>query len=616
LILKMLHAIPASGVIFAMIHSGFHKAPTGLAAVAIMFLGSVTTAPAQTSLQVKIAARPLTRGDLTAYKLPSTTQFSAGLNNVAIGEPLYLEAQLDAGIPAANITGVTWELTLKPLTSKATLTDSPLGKDMPVYERADRLVSQVAGRTLLKPDVTGEYVVSATVSTTSAGTARVSQTFFGATYVGIAGCTRCHSGGMAQNMAVSWSKTAHATLFTEGVNGVASDHYSASCVACHTVGYDTTAGAVNGGFDDIAAQLKWVFPTTQKPGVFEAMPDALKNVANIQCENCHGPGSLHTASPSPMSISKSMGSADCAQCHDAPTHHIKNGEWNNSRHAVVTRDPSGAGREGCVGCHTGSGFVQKAKGAAITNTVYDAITCQACHESHGQTAPSSNAHLVRMESVKLADGTEVTDGGAGKLCMNCHQSRQNAAVYAATAAASARFGPHHGPQADMIEGVNGFTYGKSIPSSAHSQVVADTCVTCHMPTVAETDPSLTHAGGHTFNMSWVDSTNKQVDLVTGCQQCHGKMVAKFDFRLMDYNDDGVIEGVQTEVQHLLDEVSALLPPVGKPKTALTIDTTWTRAQLEAAYNWQFVAEDKSLGVHNTAYTVGLLKASIADLTKK
>ena len=40
-----------------------------------------------------------------------------------------------------------------------------------------------------------------------------------------------------------------------------------------------------------------------------------------------------------------------------------------------------------------------------------------------------------------------------------------------------------------------------------------------------------------------------------------------------------------------------------------------RAQLEAAYNWNFVSEDKSRGIHNTAYAVGLLKASIADLKK-
>jgi hypothetical protein len=36
--------------------------------------------------------------------------------------------------------------------------------------------------------------------------------------------------------------------------------------------------------------------------------------------------------------------------------------------------------------------------------------------------------------------------------------------------------------------------------------------------------------------------------------------------------------------------------------------------LNAAYNYQFVNYDASLGVHNAAYAVGLLKASIADLT--
>ncbi len=49
------------------------------------------------------------------------------------------------------------------------------------------------------------------------------------------------------------------------------------------------------------------------------------------------------------------------------------------------------------------------------------------------------------------------------------------------------------------------------------------------------------------------------------------------------------------------------------KTALTIDSTWTKPQLEAAYNWPFVNNDGSQGIHNTAYAVGLLKASIANL---
>jgi hypothetical protein len=34
----------------------------------------------------------------------------------------------------------------------------------------------------------------------------------------------------------------------------------------------------------------------------------------------------------------------------------------------------------------------------------------------------------------------------------------------------------------------------------------------------------------------------------------------------------------------------------------------------AAYNYEFINEDGSLGVHNTPYAVGLLKASISNLT--
>jgi hypothetical protein len=167
----------------------------------------------------------------------------------------------------------------------------------------------------------------------------------------------------------------------------------------------------------------------------------------------------------------------------------------------------------------------------------------------------------------------------------------------------------------MLEGVNGFTYGQKIPTSAHAFVVKDTCVTCHMQTVAATDAAYLKAGGHTFRPGYTSTDpNVSGDLVAACQNCHGPEITTFDFPLFDYNGDGTIDGVQTEVQHLLDQLSALLPPVGQPKTSLTIDATWTRPQLEAAYNWQFVNNDGSKGIHNTAYAVGLLKASIADLS--
>lgn len=600
------------------VNSRFRKTLLGLPALAFLSATAVTTAQAQTAPQVQLQLRAVSNDDIAAYKLPSTTQRSAGITTVGLGQPGYLEALVDASVAASDIGGVTWTLTKKPANSNAVLEDGPMNASVPPYEPSDRVAFRVAGRKMLRPDVVGRYTVTASVSVGSRGTVDVTTTLTAGTYVGIKACSTCHSGGPESttwSMVHSWSKTSHSTIFKDGVNGVASDHYAASCLGCHTVGYDAASGAVNGGFDDVAAQVKWVFPTVQKAGTFEALPDALKNVGNIQCENCHGPGSQHVASGGdPRLISVSTDTGDCGQCHGALTHHAKSGEWANSRHAIATRDPSGAGREGCVGCHTNNGFVGKLQGAKTVNTTYGAIGCQTCHEPHGRTAPEDGANLIRtVNSVQLPDGTQITQGGKGLLCMNCHMSRQNAAQYAATAAASARFGPHHGPQADMLAGANAFTYGQEIPSSAHTYAVDNTCVTCHMQAVEDaTSPAFTKAGGHTFNAKAENGT----ELVGACQDCHGPKLTTFNFKLFDYDGDGKIDGVQTEVQHLLDQLSALLPPVGQAKTALTIDATWTRAQLEGAYNWQFVHEDGSLGIHNTAYTVGLLKASIADLKSK
>lgn len=592
----------------------------GLLAAVLMAVAAPTTVHAQPApLNADLALRPVTTGDISAYKLAATTQKSGGLTTVGVGQPAYLEMQINSAIQSTDIAGVIWNLTYKPLGSQVVLEDSPLGANVPIYEKSDRLVLQVAGRKMLRPDVPGMYIVSATVTAGASGTTTVAQTIIAGTYTGRAACETCHSGGLAEVKSPTWSKTAHAQLFTQGIDGIASDHYSASCISCHTVGYDTAATAVNGGFDDVAKQTGWTFPTSSVKGNWDAMPKALQNVANIQCENCHGPGSQHVKSGGDtVEISKPVTSGACAACHDAPTHHIKNGEWNNSAHAVVTRDPSGAGRESCVGCHTGNGFVDKVQGKAVPDTTYTPVTCQTCHEPHGQTVPDTAAHLVRKTApVQLPDGTKIQAGGLGMLCMNCHMSRQNANVYAATTAPSSRFGPHHGPQADMLAGANGFTYGQKIPSSAHINVVDDTCVTCHMQTIAETDPVFTHAGGHTFNMAMVSADGKtKTEVVAACQGCHGKDITTFNFALFDYDGDGKIDGVQTEIQHLLDQLSALLPPNNQSKTALTIDSSWTRPQLEAAYNWQFVKEDKSLGVHNTAYAVGLLKASINNLKGK
>jgi hypothetical protein len=115
-----------------------------------------------------------------------------------------------------------------------------------------------------------------------------------------------------------------------------------------------------------------------------------------------------------------------------------------------------------------------------------------------------------------------------------------------------------------------------------------------------------------------------VDLVDTCVKCHGP-IEGFNFARKDYDGDGVIDGVQTEVQHLLDKLSRLLPNStyradgnyvadGLVKSSISTKTNWQTKFLYAAWNWQFVSVEGSKGVHNAPYAVGVLKASIADLT--
>jgi hypothetical protein len=602
----------------------FPKALVGLLTAALAVVAVSATLNAQTLQAPVLALRPLTTGDLALYSLPSTVQVSGGLTTVALGEPLYMEVEVDGTIPGNQLGGVSWTLVAKPAGSNAQLVTSPLTSSVPVYEPSDRLVYQVADRKLLRPDVAGTYIVSAAVTAGSSGPVTLAQTYTAATYVGITTCAACHNTGPAQQMVAPWSTTLHSQIFTAGING-GSGTTGASCLGCHTVGYDLNNSANNGGFSYLMQQLKWTFPTTLKAGNWNNVPVALQNVANIQCENCHGPGSAHAASNGDGSfISIPQNTGQCNQCHDDPTHHYKGTAWENSMHAVTTTDP--AGNATCVGCHTGTGFIQRMSGeTTLTDTAYHAIDCAACHEPHGITGTGTTHQIRNMTSVTLGDGTTVpltgndsrgyaVTAGEGILCMQCHQARVNASTYVNSTAGSAHYGPHEGPQADMLMGTNGYTYGQSIPTSAHQFVVPNTCVTCHMQEVATTDPGFLKVGDHTFTASYTPPGGKKEMLVAACQTCHGPDVTTFDFPLFDYNGDGVIQGVQTEVQSLLDKLSAMLPGSnGKPQTALTIDATWNQHQLQAAYNWQFVNNDGSRGIHNTAYAVGLLKASIADL---
>lgn len=104
-----------------------------------------------------------------------------------------------------------------------------------------------------------------------------------ATYIGAKACAECHQ--EAYNF---WLTTPHSHAY----EALASKNkqYNVSCIGCHVLGYQKPGGAC-----DIA----------QTAGR-----------ENVQCESCHGPGSIHADSTDAADIRLHVSEVQCRTCHD------------------------------------------------------------------------------------------------------------------------------------------------------------------------------------------------------------------------------------------------------------------------------------------------------------
>lgn len=582
---------------------------------------------------VRVLYRPLTPQDIKDFGLTNTTQKSGGAPNCGIGQPIYAEALVStqtvsivAGVTsryATVVTSVNWSVAGAPPLSSAVMLPSPLSNAVPTFDAGDRIGFFVAGRAVLKPDVVSsfdfgtstiqDYKILTVIGATNK-TIAVTNSAYGAVYLGQKHylCVLCHA-----DKQTNFDATAHATAFADNITGVSSNHFSANCISCHVLGYDTTAGATNDGFDDIASAIGWTFPATSSPTNWTGMNTNLKSRANVQCENCHGPASTHMVSLGRTNaIDVSLSAGTCGVCHDSIPHHVKTFEWEQTMHATgyVFRF-SGA----CMPCHSSKGFIETwdpfyvSSNKVPRSTEQEGIGCAACHDPHG--VGMGEYQLRAITTATLSNGVVLTraQAGDGVLCMNCHHARQRGDTYVTNTPGS-NFGPHHSVQADMLAGENAIEYGLNMPSSRHMTAVSNSCVGCHMQLVAGTSFSNanTYVGGHTFRVSWEGPTASPTDdvhVTEICMNCHVENT--FDIVGEDYDRDGTLEGVQTEIEGLLEQLALLLPPTG---TGVTVTAGYTLAQRKAAYNYLFVEEDQSHGVHNPKYAAAILQASIDDLT--
>ncbi|NHZ86502.1 MAG: ammonia-forming cytochrome c nitrite reductase subunit c552 [Planctomycetia bacterium] len=296
----------------------------------------------------------------------------------------------------------------------------------------------------------------------------------------------------------------------------------------------------------------------------------------------------------------------------------------------------------CSGCHEGVAAAYRLSGdltafygsgaiadrPSLDDVSAMGISCQTCHDSHSADNPGQLRTVADVQLVAANGETPIiTDGGVGKLCMQCHHARRSGDNQVVDG--YAHFGPHGSPQADMMASES--AYQAVAPADfvwadpSHLKV-QNSCKTCHINMV-EYDGT-TAVTGHTFEPT-----------VEACANCHGTINNFRDIMaLEDFDGNGTIGGVQDEVEGLMAYLEEALndsfatagldptaddwdlihelgivthyPDVNDSTNTFDVPIEWR----EAGYNLAFTSDDKSLGIHNPDYAIQILQQSINYLT--
>jgi len=311
---------------------------------------------------------------------------------------------------------------------------------------------------------------------------------------------------------------------------------------------------------------------------------------------------------------------DCRACHALDHREPIQLAYSNSVHGsgehVFGKIGGPTFYYACARCHSNEGFIDQITYGSPDPGGYglvSPISCTGCHSEHRSfnfEEDGNDMALRTLDPVTLIVDTEETIDlanvsdvlGKSNLCVNCHQPRtalpedDGEGNFEIT---SSHWGTHHNPQSTMFEGIQGVLLPGSLPyparaSSTHRK--ESSCVNCHM-----SESSVATTGDHTFNPT-----------LDACIVCHEGLTT--------FNKDGF----QTEVVAQLEVLAGLLAqvqgvdPDGAPITGIVIDDepiegTFPIVGAEAAWNYIFVFEDQSKGVHNPAMVEALLQNTIETL---
>ena len=408
------------------------------------------------------------------------------------------------------------------------------------------------------------------------------------------------------------------------------------------------------------------------------------------CAQCHQSGTNHVR-PSQWETSMHAGAYDntsqsrgtnpqCSRCH-SPVGFAAIGKGTADR-SRTNGVPIGTGPLSCQACHDPHDAFGSPQEAATGMTdrhqlrIYDTFLMGNPYFRSNNVSVALGDSLTCLDPRLATSNVIVTNAGKSAACMTCHNGRQlptQTILYGTNTVLSAKLlrpttigvtkyyqvgNTHDSPVAEVFTGIGAYDYGKIMGNSFHTYL-AD-CQTCHMYAlrapvsnvpqdtialdgVATPVTTAVYAqfanliGDHTFKVSSTyntGSTQHEVENTAACNQCHASFfdpVTSFDFKpanAQDYDGDGVVSGIQTEVHGLLNNLGYLLRTTGvtittngNQVTAISSSAGYSTnnvalvdAQSKAAWNWLVAYNEGSFGVHNTQFIIRLLQTTYTDLS--
>jgi hypothetical protein len=303
------------------------------------------------------------------------------------------------------------------------------------------------------------------------------------------------------------------------------------------------------------------------------------------------------------------GNMICAACHNLAEKARVTDEYKTSQHAMGELYLSEGGQVSCAKCHSNEGFILTqhtqrdtvANGQIKTPTT---IQCNTCHDFH-MTLDQENegpdyavrtkdpVDLLMYRAAVPSTVVTIDLGDESNLCANCHQPRRvsPSLTLGVTDLISNYRGAHHGTQATTLKGLGAYEFVGTgtvpYPTTPSTHGRDASCVICHM------GPKADSAKNHSWRPD-VATCN-----ATGCHSTNPLTSVDANTR-------------QLNVKASLEELAGLL--INKGLISATDSVTYQPGKFPAPYvgamyNYLWIKDDKSMGVHNFPYVEALITNS-------